>query len=93
MESGIPLEYLRDLKAGYDEFIEDISRTIPVLKVNWESFKTADEMANMIKREYENLHNIRPIDWKDHTPQDELALKTSGETTVINVSPQKNPTA
>ena len=93
MESGIPLEYLRDLQAGYNEFIDDISRTIPVLKVNWESFRTADEMANMIKREFENLQNIRPIDWKDHKPADEISLKQKTDAVVINVSPQKDNSA
>lgn len=73
MESGIPLEYLEKLKAGYDQFLQDISKTIPVIRVNWESFKSTDEMVAMIKREFENLHNIRNVDWKDHLPTDELA--------------------
>lgn len=71
MEAGIPLEYLQKLRAGYEEFLQDISKTIPVIRVNWESFKSTDEMVAMIKREFENLHNIRNVDWKDHLPGDE----------------------
>lgn len=49
-ESGISVEYLRSLYAAYEEFIEDISRIIPVIRVNYERFRSADEMADMIVR-------------------------------------------
>lgn len=49
-ESGISVEYLRNLYAAYEEFIEDISRIIPVIRVNYERFRSADEMAEMIVR-------------------------------------------
>ena len=41
-ESGIPIEYLRELYAAYEEFISDISKYIPVIKVNWNKFRTAE---------------------------------------------------
>jgi hypothetical protein len=34
MEAGIPLEYLQQLREGYEEFLMDISKTIPVIKVH-----------------------------------------------------------
>lgn len=71
MEAGIPLEYLQKLREGYEEFLQDISKTIPVIRVNWESFKHIDEMVAMIKQEFDNLHNIRTVDWKDHVSADE----------------------
>lgn len=49
-ELGIKLEYLQDLHKAYEEFLQDISRIIPVIKVNYEQFHTADEMAEMIVR-------------------------------------------
>ena len=49
-ESGISIDYLKNLHAAYEEFIEDISRIIPVIRVNYESFRSADEMADMIMR-------------------------------------------
>ena len=49
-EVGITLDYLRDLHKAYEEFLQDISRIIPVIKVNYEQFHTTDEMADMIVR-------------------------------------------
>ena len=49
-EVGIKLEYLRDLHKAYEEFLQDISRIIPVIKVNYEQFHTTDKMADMIVR-------------------------------------------
>ena len=49
-ESTISLDYLRNLHAAYEEFIKDISRIIPVIRVNYERFRSADEMADMIVR-------------------------------------------
>ena len=49
-ESTITLDYLRNLHSAYEEFIKDIARIIPVIRVNYEKFRTADEMADMIVR-------------------------------------------
>lgn len=52
VESDIELSYLEALYEGYERFVKDISRTIPVIRVDYERFATADEMAEVIKREY-----------------------------------------
>ena len=52
MESGISLDYLRALYRGYEEFVDDISRVLPVIRVDYERFATAEEMADVIRREY-----------------------------------------
>ena len=52
MESGISLEYLTALYNGYEEFIGDISRLIPVIRVDYDRFATAEEMAEVIERDY-----------------------------------------
>lgn len=49
-ESNISLDYLSRLHAAYEDFMEDIARIIPVIRVNYEKFRTADEMADMIVR-------------------------------------------
>ncbi len=59
MEAGIELTYLEALYQGYLEFIEDISRVIPVIKVDYERFATAEEMAQVIRREYLNQSFLR----------------------------------
>ncbi len=52
VESEIEMDYLRALYRGYEEFVSDISRVIPVIRVDYERFATAEEMAQVIKREY-----------------------------------------
>jgi len=49
-ESTISLEYLTQLHAAYEEFVRDIARIIPVIRVDYEQFRSADEMADMIVR-------------------------------------------
>lgn len=60
-ESGITLEYLTALSAAYDEFLQDISKVIPVLKVSYDEFRDVDEVADKIKMEYERMACIIDI--------------------------------
>merc|ERR1712083_783122 len=60
-ESGIPLEYLKALHAAYEVFIADIARVIPVIKVDYSRFRTAEEMAHVIRQEYAKIANIRCV--------------------------------
>eukprot|EP01111_Echinosteliopsis_oligospora_P020038 TRINITY_DN9994_c0_g1_i1.p1 TRINITY_DN9994_c0_g1~~TRINITY_DN9994_c0_g1_i1.p1 ORF type:complete len:227 (-),score=47.28 TRINITY_DN9994_c0_g1_i1:40-642(-) len=41
-ESNISLEYLSNLYKSYEEFIQEISRVIPVIRVNWSEFRSAE---------------------------------------------------
>ena len=52
VETGIDLDYLNALYKEYESFISDISRVIPTVKVDYDRFASADEMAAMIKEEY-----------------------------------------
>ncbi|HUS30727.1 MAG TPA: deoxynucleoside kinase, partial [Kofleriaceae bacterium] len=61
VESQIPLGYLQALHAGYQEFIANISRTIPVIRIDYERFATAEEMAEVIKREYLDASFLRQV--------------------------------
>ena len=63
-ESSLPLEYLQKLSKAYEDFLEDISQLIPVLRVNWSRFHTAEEMAKQIQTEYAAMRTIRRIDWE-----------------------------
>ena len=49
-ESEISLDYLRKLYKAYEEFLGDISRIIPIIRVNYNQFHSSDEMAEMIVR-------------------------------------------
>ena len=64
VESGIELSYLEALYEEYQAFIQDIARTVPVIRVNWEEYRDASEMAEMIKREYFHKSFIRNVEWR-----------------------------
>lgn len=64
MESGITLEYLTALRDRYDEFIKDISRNIPVIRVPWDEFKDAEETAERIEHEYLDGSFLREVEWR-----------------------------
>lgn len=59
VESGISLEYLQALYAGYEAFIADISRVIPVISVDYDRFGDAEEMAEVILTEYLDHNFLR----------------------------------
>jgi deoxyadenosine kinase len=61
VESGISLDYLRALHAGYQEFVASISKVIPVIRVDYERFPTTEAMAEVIEREYLNASFLRQV--------------------------------
>lgn len=63
VESGISMEYLSALYAEYGRFIEDISRTVPVIRVDYDRFADAESMAAVIEREYLNANFLRNATW------------------------------
>ena len=67
VESGITLEYLDALYTGYQEFVEDISRYLPVIHVDYDRFHTAEEMATVIEREYLDHNFLRKVTRVDPT--------------------------
>ncbi len=52
VEVGVSIDYLRALHKSYQEFINDISRSVPVIRVNWEQYRDVEEMAQVIQKEY-----------------------------------------
>lgn len=63
MEAGITLEYMEALHRAYADFVENISRTIPVVRVDYGTFRTAGEMARAIAREHRQLRVLRDVRW------------------------------
>jgi len=61
VEAGVSVEYLRALYAAYGRFVVDISKTIPVIRVDYDRFATAEEMAEVIKREYLDHSFLREV--------------------------------
>lgn len=64
VETGITLEYLQALYAGYERFIGDIARTVPVIRVDYDRFRDAEEMATVIEREYLDASFLRTVSWE-----------------------------
>jgi deoxyadenosine kinase len=64
VEKGIPMEYLVQLRAEYESFIADISRTIPVIRVEWEQYRSTEEMVEVIEKEYFNKSFLRNAEWR-----------------------------
>jgi deoxyadenosine/deoxycytidine kinase len=60
-ETGITLEYLTQLYNGYEEFIGEISRLIPVLRVRWDEFWEVERLAQAITREYNRGNFLREV--------------------------------
>ena len=54
-ETWISIEYVTKSYNDYEEFLKEISKVIPVIRVNYSKFKTAEEMAQIIKKEYDSV--------------------------------------
>ena len=48
-ESTIPLDYLKDLQKGYEDWLKDVSPRIPVLRIDWNKFKDTEYVINLVK--------------------------------------------
>jgi deoxyadenosine kinase len=66
VEGGITLRYLTALHAEYERFIAEIGRAIPVIRVGWEQYRDADEMAGAIERAYLGHSFVREVEWSPH---------------------------
>ena len=67
VEDGVTLEYLSALYQGYEAFVADISRVIPVIRVDYDRFATAEEMAHVIRHEYLDHSFLRQVTRFDPT--------------------------
>jgi deoxyadenosine kinase len=68
VESGITLEYLTALHQEYANFVAQISRSIPVIRVDWDRFRTVEDMATMVEREYLTGNFLRDVTWDPTKP-------------------------
>ena len=60
-ETGVSLEYLTQLYDGYEEFLGEISRLVPVLRVQWNEFWDVQPLAEAITREYHKGNFLREV--------------------------------
>ncbi|MFI5168197.1 MAG: deoxynucleoside kinase [Thermoanaerobaculales bacterium] len=61
VESGITVDYLTRLYQGYEEFLHEISRLIPVLRVRWDEFWEVERLAEAVSQEYQRGSFLREV--------------------------------
>lgn len=49
-ESTLPLDYLYDLKDGYEDWLKDVETRIPVVRIDWNEFRDTDEVIEKVKK-------------------------------------------
>ena len=70
-EVSMSLEYLRDLYNEYNQLIDDISKRIPVIKVKWDQFRSADEVAVHVLHEFKKIKRIVEVNFENQVVDDE----------------------
>jgi deoxyadenosine kinase len=60
-ETVITVDYLTRLYNGYEEFLQEISRVIPVLRVQWNEYWDVEPLAQAISREYTRGSFLREV--------------------------------
>ena len=48
-ETDLPLEYLRKLKKGYEEWLADLHGRIPIIYLDWNTFQDTDYIVSKIQ--------------------------------------------
>jgi hypothetical protein len=92
-ETGITVEYLRALYEGYESFLTDIAKVIPVIKVRYSQFRTGEEMAKIVVQEWRRLQSVAIVDFVDRpiasTSSEGCKTPTMGLSTPPPASPEK----
>jgi len=64
VEGGITVDYLQALHDEYENFVQNIGRVLPLIRVSWNEYHDVEEMADVIKREFLGHNFVRTIkDW------------------------------
>ena len=53
-EKELPLQYLQELRDGYEDWLNDINPRIPVLRLDWNKFKPTQDVIELIKNTIKN---------------------------------------
>ncbi len=65
MEEGVSLEYLQDLHVEYEKFLEEISRHVFVVTLEWSEFHSEEKVIESIRDIWENAVKSHHITLKD----------------------------
>lgn len=62
METAITIEYLTALAEGYEKFLSEISKVIPVIRVKYDRFRTGEEMAALVVAEWRKIQMVSHVE-------------------------------
>lgn len=88
-EKDIPIEYLRALYDAYEKFIAEISRVIPVIKVNWSTFRTPEVCLVLARAQLCSDRTTRK--WLSASRRNTSALLTSATSISMLLPAQRRP--
>lgn len=57
-ESGLTLEYLQDLRKGYEEWLGDVKDRIPVIRLDWNTYQDHKKIADIIRAKLSNKKGL-----------------------------------
>ena len=57
-ESGLTLEYLQDLRKGYEEWLEDVKDRITVIRMDWNTYQDHKKIADIIRNKLSNKKGL-----------------------------------
>jgi hypothetical protein len=57
------------LYAGYETFLHDIAKVIPVIRVKYDKFRTGEEVAKVVMEKWRQHQNIQVVDFKHSAEQ------------------------
>jgi len=61
MESNVPLEYLKNLRRGYEEFMKTVAGSVAVIRIDWNEYGDTDSVAKAIIMKIGQLHTIHDL--------------------------------
>jgi deoxyadenosine kinase len=57
-ETGLSVGYLQSLQKGYEDWLEDISPRIPVIRVDWNTFRDTEDITKLINEKLKNKKGL-----------------------------------
>jgi len=61
MEKNVSLDYLRNLRQGYEEIMKAISGSISVIRIDWNEYGDTDSVAKAIIHKISELQTIHEL--------------------------------
>lgn len=60
-QGKVPLDYIKSLYEGYEEFIEEMGQYTNVLTIDWEEYKSVGEVVDLIEEQTHSAKYLRSL--------------------------------